>query len=63
MRDPIKLAAKGSKIDKIAPPDLDCKIFFSFHREVSFFKAMALISFCEGFTFLLFWGKLLSCFS
>ena len=30
MRDPIKLAAKGSKTDKIALPDLDCNIFFLF---------------------------------
>ena len=37
MKDPIKLAAKGSKTDKIVPPDLDCK-FFSFYREVSFLK-------------------------
>ena len=28
MRDPINLAAKGSKTDKIAPPDLDCNFFF-----------------------------------
>ena len=40
MRDPIKLAAKGSKTDKIAPPDLDCKIFFFLKRGV-LFKAMA----------------------
>ena len=30
MRDPIKLAAKGSKTDKIAPPDFDCNFFFLF---------------------------------
>ena len=28
LRTPIKLAASGNNTDKIAPPDLDCKIFF-----------------------------------
>ena len=50
IREPIKLAASGSNTDKIAPPDLDCKIF-SFYRVVFLFLAIALISFCESFTF------------
>ena len=56
LRKHIKLAAKGIKTDKIAPPDLDCRIFFFLYSGVVF-KAMDLISFFEGFTCLIILGQ------
>ena len=55
MSEPIKLAASGNKTDKIAPPDLDCKIFFFLYNGV-FLRAIALICFCEGLTWCIILG-------
>ena len=61
MTDPIKLAAKGSKREKIEPPDLDCRIFSFLYRGV-IFKDIDLTSFCEGFTSFIILGQVVKKF-